>query len=258
MMLKRGKSFIATADGNGTLPPARYPPAAKKALTARAALRKAPQRAGRAVAGRFGEVAAGLPAAYRGRPIVGGSLPAARSSVQNRIATAMSLSMYEASIPAVRQTLSALSGILDKASAHATERKIDPAVLLGTRLFPDMFPLVRQVQLTTDFAKGIGARLAGVELPKFADAESTFEELQARIGRTQDFLKGLNAAQFEGSETREITLPIGGESLRYSGQEYLFQFALPNLYFHATTAYALLRHCGVELGKRDFMGALPK
>ena len=168
----------------------------------------------------------------------------------------MSLSMYQASLPAFLRTLSSLSAILDKAAAHATERKIDPAVLLNARLYPDMFPLVRQVQLAADFAKGAGARLSGVELPKFPDTESSFDELRARIARTVDFLKRLKPSQIDGSEDNEITIPIAGEPHTFKGQPYLVNFALPNFYFHVTAAYAILRHCGVEIGKRDFIGPL--
>jgi len=166
----------------------------------------------------------------------------------------MTLSMYQASVPVFLRTLAALSGVLDKAAAHATQRKIDQAVLLNTRLFPDMFPLVRQVQLTADFAKGATARLAGIEVPKFADTESTFDELKARIAKTVDFVKTLKPAQIDGSENREITIPIGGQPQSFKGQPYLLHFALPNFFFHATTAYDILRQCGVEVGKRDFIG----
>jgi uncharacterized protein len=169
----------------------------------------------------------------------------------------MPISMFQASIPACLQMLSALSGVLDKAAAHAAARKVEPSVLLNARLYPDMFPLVRQVQLTADFAKGIGARLAGVEPPKYPDTETTIDELKARLAKTADFLKGLKPAQIDGSETREITIPIPNQPLTFNGQSYLVHFALPNLYFHATTAYDILRHCGVEIGKRDYMGAPP-
>ena len=169
----------------------------------------------------------------------------------------MPISMYQASIPACLQMLSALSGILDKASAHAAAKKIEPSVLLNSRLYPDMFPLVRQVQLTADFAKGIGARLAGVEPPKYPDTETTIDELKARLAKTAEFLKGLKPAQIDGSEAREITIPIPNQPLTFNGQSYLVHFALPNLYFHSTTAYDILRHCGVEIGKRDYMGAPP-
>jgi hypothetical protein len=169
----------------------------------------------------------------------------------------MPISMFQASIPACLQMLAALSGVLDKAAAHATARKIEPSVLLNTRLYPDMFPLVRQVQLTADFAKGIGARLAGIEPPKFPDTETTIDELKARLAKTADFLKGLKPAQIDGSEGREIIIPIPNQPLTLTGQSYLVNFALPNLYFHATTAYDILRHSGVEIGKRDYMGAPP-
>lgn len=166
----------------------------------------------------------------------------------------MPLSMYQASVPVFLHTLAALSAVLDKAAAHAAQRKIEPAVLLNARLFPDMFPLVRQVQLTADFAKGASARLAGIEVPKYDDTEATFDELKARIARTVDFVKSLKPAQFEGSEERAITIPIGGKPQAFKGQPYFLHFAMPNFFFHAATAYDILRHCGVEIGKRDFIG----
>ena len=169
----------------------------------------------------------------------------------------MPISMYQASIPACLQMLSSLSGVLDKAAAHAAARKIEPSVLLTARLYPDMFPLVRQIQLTADFAKSTAARLAGIEPPKYPDTETTFDELKARLAKTAEFLKGLKPAQIDGSEAREITLPIGGQPMTFKGQPYLVNFALPNLYFHATTAFAILRHWGIEIGKRDYIGALP-
>ncbi len=168
----------------------------------------------------------------------------------------MPLSMYQASVPVSLHTLSALAGILDKAAAHATQRKIEPAVFLNARLFPDMLAFVRQVQLAADFAKGASARLAGIEVPKFADAESTFDELKARIAKTVDFLMTLTPTQIDGSENREITIALGGQPQSFKGQPYLLHFALPNVFFHATTAYDILRHCGVEVGKRDFIGPL--
>ncbi len=168
----------------------------------------------------------------------------------------MTISMYQALVPVFLRTLGALSGILDKTAAHASQRKIEPSVLLNTRLFPDMFPFVRQVQLAADFAKGAGARLAGIEVPKFADTEATFDELKARIANTMDFVKTLTPAQIDGSENRDITIPIGGQPQSFKGQPYLLHFALPNFFFHATTAYDILRHCGVEVGKRDFIGPL--
>ena len=168
----------------------------------------------------------------------------------------MPLSMYQASVPVFLRTLAALSGVLDKAAAHAVQRKIEASVLLNTRLFPDMFPLVRQVQLTADFAKGASARLAGIDVPKFADTESTFDELKARIAKTVDFLKTLTPAQIDGSENRDITIPLRGQPQSFKGQPYLLHFALPNFFFHVTTAYDILRHWGVEVGKRDFIGPL--
>jgi hypothetical protein len=164
--------------------------------------------------------------------------------------------MYQASVPVFLRTLSALSAILDKAAAHAAQRKIEPSVLLGTRLFPDMFPLARQVQLAADFAKGATARLAAIEVPKFADTEATLDELKVRIAKTVEFLKTLKPGQIDGSEDRDITIPIGGQPQSFKGQPYLLYFALPNFFFHATTAYDILRHCGVEVGKRDFLGPI--
>jgi hypothetical protein len=166
----------------------------------------------------------------------------------------MTISMYRASVPVFAHTLEAVSAFLRKAAAHATLRKIEPSVLLSMRLYPDMFPLTRQVQLTADFAKGTSARLAGVEALKFSDEEKSFEELEQRIAKTTAFIGGLKPAQIDGSEDREITVPIGGQPHTFKGQPYLLHFALPNFFFHAATAYDILRHAGVELGKRDFIG----
>jgi hypothetical protein len=168
----------------------------------------------------------------------------------------MSISMYQASVPAFLQMLNALSAILDKAEAYAAERKIDPAVLLGYRLAPDMFPLVRQVQIATDHVKGCCARLAGVDVPKYADDETSFAELKARIAKAVAFAQGFKASDIDGSEERDITLAAGSRELRFKGQQYLTHFVLPNFYFHVTAAYAILRHCGLAIGKRDFMGAI--
>ncbi|HZA67760.1 MAG TPA: DUF1993 domain-containing protein [Geminicoccaceae bacterium] len=168
----------------------------------------------------------------------------------------MPISMYQASVPAFLQMLNSLSANLDKAEVFAAERKIDPAVLLGWRLAPDMFALARQVQIATDHAKGCCARLAGVEVPKYSDDETTFAELRARIGRTIDFVQSFEASDIDGSEERDITLTAGTRELRFKGQQYLVGFALPNFYFHVTTAYAILRHCGIPIGKRDFLGAM--
>ncbi|MGH6816635.1 MAG: DUF1993 domain-containing protein [Hyphomicrobiaceae bacterium] len=167
------------------------------------------------------------------------------------------MSLYQAAVPPFMQQLQALSGVLDKAEAHAAAKKIDPAVLLGARLFPDMFAFTRQVQLVTDFAKGASARLAGLEVPSYEDTEKTFAELKARVRKTLDFLQSLKPAQIDGSEERDIEIKIGGKPVTFKGQVYLVNFALPNFYFHATTAYAILRHNGVELGKRDFVGTVP-
>jgi hypothetical protein len=167
----------------------------------------------------------------------------------------MALSMYQASVPAFLQMLSSLSAILDKAEVYAAERKIDPAVLLGWRLAPDMFALARQVQIATDHAKGCCARLAGVQVPKYPDDETTFADLRARIARTSDFIRGFEPSDIDGSEGRDIAITAGPRELRFKGQQYLVNFALPNFYFHATTAYDILRNGGVPIGKRDFLGA---
>lgn len=167
----------------------------------------------------------------------------------------MSLSMYHASVPAFQRTLKALDAILDKAAAYAAERKIDPDVLTAARLAPDMYPLARQVQLMSDHAKGCPARLAGAAVPSFADTEKTIPELKARIAKTLDFIGGLKAEQIDGSEERDISLKAGPRELNFKGQDYLVLFALPNFYFHAATAYDILRHNGVPVGKLDFMGA---
>ncbi|TWB82673.1 hypothetical protein FBZ87_101382 [Nitrospirillum amazonense] len=166
----------------------------------------------------------------------------------------MSLSMYQASVPVFLRLLGNLSAILDKAVAHAEAKKIDPAVLVNARLAPDMHPLARQIQIASDAAKGAAARLAGVEVPSFADTESTFADLQARIAKTVDFLKSVTPAQIDGSEERTITLKIRGEDVPFPGQAFLLFFAIPNFFFHVTTAYDILRHNGVELGKMDFLG----
>jgi len=167
----------------------------------------------------------------------------------------MTISMYRASAPVFLQMLPALSACLDKAQSFATAKKIDPSVLLQSRLAPDMFALTKQVQIATDFAKGTVARLAGVEPPKYEDNETTIEQLKARIAKTVDFIKEFKPAQIDGSEDRDISLMLGGQARNFKGENYLVGFALPNFYFHATTAYAILRHNGVELGKGDYMRA---
>jgi len=166
----------------------------------------------------------------------------------------MSISMYQASVPTFILSLKALSGVLDKGAKHAEAKGIDPAVLLGSRLYPDMFPLTRQVQIASDNAKGPSARLAGMEPPKFDDNEASFADLQARITKTIDFLQGLKPAQIDGSEDRQIVLQMRAGPLEFKGQAYLLHFAMPNFYFHCATAYAILRHNGVEVGKKDFLG----
>ncbi len=169
----------------------------------------------------------------------------------------MPLSMHQASAPLFRQGLTALSAVIDKAVDQCAERKIDPAVLLADRLAPDMFPFTRQVQLSCDFAKNCMARLAGREPPKFEDVETSVPELQDRIARTLSFLDTIPAGEVDGSEGRTITLNIGGQSMNFQGQPYLLHFALPNFFFHLSAAYLILRHNGIQIGKRDFIGAIP-
>ncbi|TFW16519.1 DUF1993 domain-containing protein [Massilia arenosa] len=167
----------------------------------------------------------------------------------------MSFSMYSASVPVFKQILTSLSSILQKAEAHCTERKIDPAALLQARLYPDMFPMLRQVLIACDFAKGAAARLAGVEVPKYEDNEVSFADLQARIAKTIAFIESVPRADIEESAGRTITLTSGGTTREFVGQAYLVHYALAHFYFHATTAYDLLRHNGVEIGKKDFIGS---
>ena len=168
----------------------------------------------------------------------------------------MSLSMHAASVPVFRQMLAALAGVLAKAETHASERKIDPVALLQARLFPDMFPLTRQVWIATDFARGTVARLAGDEPPKWDDTEATFADLIARVERAHAAVTAYTAAQIDGSETRSIVRPVRGQPHTFNGLDYLLRYALPNFYFHSATAYGILRSSGVELGKVDFIGAL--
>lgn len=168
----------------------------------------------------------------------------------------MTTFMYTNSVPVLKQMLTALQAILVKAEAHVAEKKIEPSAFLQARLFPDMFPLLKQVQIAADFAKGISARLAGVEVPVYDDKEQTFAELQALIAKTLAFIGSLTPAQFEGSETREIVLRAGTpKEKKLVGQTYLSNYGLPQFFFHITTAYAILRNNGLEVGKRDFMGA---
>jgi hypothetical protein len=168
----------------------------------------------------------------------------------------MTMSMFQASVPPALQILNSLAAILDKTAAHCEARKIDPAVLLGSRLYPDMFPLRRQIQIVTDHAKGLAARLAGVEVPVYDDNESSLAELKDRIARTLAFVGGFAPAQIDGSEERAISLKAGPRELHFQGQPYLVHFALPNLFFHASIAYAILRHNGVEIGKKDYLGPM--
>jgi hypothetical protein len=162
--------------------------------------------------------------------------------------------MFDSSVPVLDNFLKNLSLIISKAEAHCAARKIEPEALLTARLYPDMYPFTRQVQLVTDFAKGIGARLAGIAVPSFPDEEKTFAELQARIGKTRDFLASLKKEQFAGAAERPITIKVRGNDMTFAGAGYFSGFALPNFYFHLTTAYNILRHNGVELGKGDYMG----
>ena len=169
----------------------------------------------------------------------------------------MTLSVHHASVSCFEVTLNAFSGILDKAVAHAEAKKVDPAVYLNLRLRPDMLPLVRQVQIFCDNAKNGAARLAGVEAPKFEDNETSFPELQARIARTLDFLASLDREEVDHGAGREIVFPVGPGRMKMRGANYLLHYLLPNFYFHVTTAYDLLRYAGVDIGKRDYLGAIP-
>ena len=166
----------------------------------------------------------------------------------------MAISIHAASVARFAHMLKNLSVLLDKAEAHCAARKIDPAALTSYRLFPDMLPFTRQVQIACDSAKGAAARLAGVEVPKHEDTEQTFADLRARIAKTLAFIESVPKAQLEGAETREVVVKLRGEDVKFRGEQYLLNFALPNFYFHVTTAYDMLRHNGVELGKRDFIG----
>jgi hypothetical protein len=166
----------------------------------------------------------------------------------------MTISMYQASAPRFANILNNLSAILDKAQAHCDAKKIDPLVLTSFRLYPDMLPFTRQITIACDTAKGAVARLAGVENPKHEDTEKTFEELKARIAKTVEFIGSVKAAQLDGSEDKVIVLKLGAREVTYQGMQYLLGFAQPNFYFHAVTAYDILRHNGVELAKRDYLG----
>lgn len=166
----------------------------------------------------------------------------------------MALTMYQASVPVLVRMLTNLRAILEKAAAHAEAKKIDPAVLLGSRLFPDMFPLARQVQIASDMAKSCAARLAGAEVPRYEDKEATFPELLARIDKTVAFVKNFSPDQINGSEEKAISFNTPRGALNFKGLPFLNGFVMPNFYFHCATAYNILRHDGVELGKQDFLG----
>jgi uncharacterized protein len=168
----------------------------------------------------------------------------------------MSISLYDISIPGLSRGLSNLSAILDKAAAHAAAKKYDSAVLTQLRLFPDMHPLVRQVQIACDTAKGAAGRLAGVDIPKHEDTESTLDELKQRIAKTLDFLKTVSTDQVNSAESRAIEIKFPNGAWKFTALSYITDFALPNFYFHESMVYALLRKSGVEIGKSDFLGAI--
>ncbi len=165
----------------------------------------------------------------------------------------MQISMYQASSPRFINSLRNLSVILDKAKTHVETKKIEPTALIAARLYPDMYPFARQVQIACDNAKGAVARLAGVEAPKHEDTEQTFDELKARIAKTIAFIETVSPAQIDGTEDKDISMKLGPREVRWNGMQYLLGFVAPNFYFHVTTAYDILRHNGVELGKRDYI-----
>lgn len=169
----------------------------------------------------------------------------------------MSFTMSQASVPVFEISLNALTGVLEKAAAHAAAKKIDQSVLVGWRLAPDMFALGRQVQAVCDQAKNGSARLAGVEPPKFEDTETTLAQLKERIAKTLAFIKTLDGKAIDASSDRDITFPLGQSKGQMKGSDYLNHFMLPNFYFHLTAAYAIVRNFGVDLGKRDFLGSIP-
>ena len=170
----------------------------------------------------------------------------------------MSLSIHDASVPVVVRAMQSLVGVIEKGRLHAESEKFDPAVVLATRLYPDMFPLSRQIQVVSDQCKGGIARLAGVDPPKFADTETTFAELRERLEKTLAFVKGVDVKKFEGAGTRPIEIKFPNNTLNFkNGWDYLLGFVLPNVYFHSATAYGILRHLGVKIGKHDFIGSLP-
>ena len=162
--------------------------------------------------------------------------------------------MFDSPVPVLMHFLKGLAATLKKAETHCVEKKIDPEALLKARLFPDMYHLTRQVQLVADFAKAMGARLAGIPVPSFADEETSFAELQARLAKTIEFLATLKKEQFAGAAERAITIKEGGQERSFTGAQYFMSYAIPNFHFHLTTAYNILRHNGLPLGKKDFMG----
>lgn len=164
------------------------------------------------------------------------------------------MSFYDASVPAFLQILNSLTGILTKAEAHGKAKNIQPDVLLGARLYPDMLPLTKQIQIASDFAAKSCARLTGSEVPAVPDTEKSFDELKARLAKTIDYVKAFKPTQFDGADAKEVTFPVGPNTMTMKGQQFLSHFALPNFYFHAATAHDILRHNGVEIGKRDFLG----
>lgn len=165
------------------------------------------------------------------------------------------MSFYDASVPAFLQILGSLSGLLTKAEAHCKAKNIQPEILLGARLYPDMLPFSKQIQLACDFAAKSCARLTHSEVPSTPDTEKSFEELRQRLAKTSDYVKGFKPAQFDGADRSDVTFPAGPDrSITLKGQQFLSNFALPNFYFHAATAHGILRHNGVEIGKRDFLG----
>jgi hypothetical protein len=168
----------------------------------------------------------------------------------------MAITMYSASVPTFLQLLGGLKGVLQKAEAHCTAKKLDPAVVLNLRLYPDMFTLARQVRQVCVHALGAG-RVASVALPELPEIDNSFGEMQSRIDKTIDFLKGLRADQIDGKEATQVTITAGGQDRTFTAQNYLYHFAMPNFYFHTTTAYNILRSIGTEIGKRDFMGQMP-
>jgi hypothetical protein len=165
-----------------------------------------------------------------------------------------SISMYVTSVPPIVRSLSNLRSILEKAAAYVEAKKIDPSVLINARLYPDMFPLSRQVQIATDVAKGAVSRLAGLESPRYEDNESSFTELLARVNKTIALLESFKPEQINGTEDKSINLPMHDKTVTFKGLPYLLDFVLPNVYFHVTTVYAILRHNGLEIGKKDFLG----